>query len=578
MKAVDKILVGYVMENKYINRAWNGNKSRYTLEQLKSGIPSSMLKYAQRIATGEERELTKEDCNLLFREPSGEVNLNGVIEAINQVRGLFGPSPVERATAIAELESHRRKAEAALGTKAKYESGLSELNSLADSCFSSMVEVSQSAPLEKYTALDRLVAEDQILNRDVINSDPTKGVLIEVPEEMVAHLPEGAVQEDSKFQTPDSSQRGGFRVQNLNGLGGLEVGGLPSFPNGIGLSPKALSKRMEVIRSRGVVENDFRSLPNFEALGIKRAAGPATQDELKAFVGQTRPDGSPITGDDFLSVGAVLANIDIIPHLMAFISPTELGRLGAILSVRSKKSDQDHSREVLSGNFTVINPAIGQDPDAKMNADHPMLGEVPYTALTARLLFPIMQNDSAQAAAVESVRRGRIQNLSIAFGYRGIACGLCGEMPTNKILVSNGNIIGFTIDPEKNEDMCSARGDDDEYYYPMSGVLRTPVNIEGGFMYRTVTILKANPDGTIQIDPIPQESLEVGSGTVFMTNMRGFYGYTFCRLHGLMGNTLKDGRKTVGMFTEMRALINVAAVDQGAIADARLVLDPAVNY
>jgi len=553
------------LQDRYIDREWNPSKARFTIEQLKAAMPAAMLRHAANKAARDGREINRDDCTLLYKELDGSINLNGIEYALAHLNEVVGLSLSERALIRGELEGHRRAGDGI----ANYQTGISqtkisELQKLGFEALQFNETYSEPEPVETPQAPQQDLAYPLDGFRVQTLETPAFGY-----QQSFDPAVGGLHREHASVGNPDN---GSVQMSNI------DIEQAPPFLRQMFANTSATPKKMNL--EGGVIENDYRPLPNFRALGITRKAGPAIESEMKAFTGQTKLNGEPVGPEDFFSSGAVLANIDIIPHLMAFIPPVELGRIGTILQTRSKKSDQNHSREVLSGNFTVIDPAIGTDPDAKMHMDHPLLGKVPYTALTARLLFPLQEKDPAQMAAVEAAQRGRLQNLSIAFGFGHVACGLCGEMRIQEVLRDRGYVTGFSIDPAANPDMFQSH--DDEYFYSdMNAILRMPVDTEGGFVYRSMRILNAEDNGLVQVDPVAEASLPVDNNSVFMIGMSRMYyygGYAYCRLHGFQGSYSSDGRRTVGMFVNMRALLNVAAVDAGAINDARLVLDPDITY
>lgn len=543
-----------------VDKPWDGSKRRYSIDQLQRAVPRAILRRAHTLGGP-----TKENLICHYREPNGEINLNGVEAALESLAQMKGLSMVERAAIRSELRRYQTKAR-------DWGSPLEELSDLG---------------------ADFLMALSQA-------EGETEEVLVEPIVETIMptrHMPDmSALMDMWRRHAPAGAPETGYQSAVLNtslpqeGPGQI-MAGLPPFEMMEGESPIPVSEglRCELAAAvetgrkgmPGVVDNDYRALPNYRSLGIDRVGGDATPAEIAYLSGATRMDGTPLAPSDVYSVGALLANNDIVPQIMCYIPRVELARLGVIIRTRALKSDQDHSRTVSTGNFTLIEPMIGTDPESKMHMDHPELGVTPYTALTARALFQKIPEDPQQMAAVASVMAGRYQNLSIAFGHGGITCALCGEMPVLDTFKAQDKVIAFTISPESNQALCQI-GDCGEYSFERPcGIIRTPADTEGGYVYKNVRIVNAGADGTMQIEPQAAADFVVAKGSVFMLKMDSGWSWFFgamCKIHGRAGNYGPDGRRTVGMFTNMRAFINTALVDKGAINDARLVPDPDKPY
>lgn len=566
-------------EFKFVDRPWAGDKSNYTIDQLKRAVPAAMRRRAKRIAAAAKRETVKSDYALPYREANGDVNINGISAALGRIDQVKDCKSDERTSARAELESQRAKARTALD-KPKIsknseldevgEFGLALTNSLAASLLMSQMPANMLAPPVPVLPLPRAQLASAL--------DPGYQMA-------VLH----------GLQVVDSPNPGVYPVfdPGVNralfnaGLGLAESASAPapvtSLVNAewVELAAKP-APVTNVDGTAGVVDNDYRPTPNWRTLGIDRPAGNATAQELQDLEGALRPDGTPLQPEDVFSVGAMVCNIDLIAQYGFFIPPLELGRLGVIASTRAIKSDQDHSRQVMSGNFTIAPSSvrIGTDPNITLHVDHPLLSKAPYTGLITRLLFQKIASDGGQMAAIEAVMAGKIQNLSIAFGLGSVSCALCGEIPIGRVIRENGNLLGFTIDPAAHELMCAMQPDDfSSSCDPVMGTLRTPADTEGGYAYRSVRVTGCTMDGTVMIEPMVGAGFALARGTVFMLDMRS-YGFLFfggggryCRFHGGAGSYYRDGRKISGAVTNIRSFINVAECDKGSV-EARIVVDP----
>ncbi len=554
---------------KTINTRWSGNPGRYTIAQLFTAQPKAFQRIAEKKARRAGRAVLREDCLLFYKEPSGLINTNGVSAALKSLETLKDAdiNQSDLASARAELQQF----EVATGITETSETGLSQLSAFVS---------------EQHKNASRFVQPKQAAVRPaspVHGSQAAINPQQKLIEEFLTRAQGSSLVKNPKLALDPHFRTALFRLADTmdgrelieNGLTLMELRETYTEPAAFGA--KAIDFK------NGVIDQDFRPLPNYRTLGIDRAAGDATPDELRYALGQTKNDNTPVGPTDFFSVGALLVNIGLIGKYMAFVPPIELGRLGLILETRSKKSDCNHSRDVNSGHFTIVNPKIGKDPGTKLEIDHPLLNQVPYTALIARLIYPIQEFNLRQKAAVEDARRGRLQNLSVAFNFKGVACATCGDMAIKKVLKSGESITGFMLDPEAHPELCKSRNED-ERFYRMPATLRVPADTEGGFIYRDLNVLNAEADGNVQIDPIPQEMLSIKAGSVLLTRFHQFFDWwsggsiSYCQLHGLSGTYMHDGRRIVGQVTQVRDFINTAHVDAGAIADARCVLNPDVKY
>lgn len=559
-------------------KLWTANSKRYTLAQLMTAQPRAFQRIAKAKAKIAGRGVQKSDCLLFYKEPDGTINLNGVKAALKQLEVLKDPQVEMKdiISARSELAQYVETKTVLNPVEQSTKSGLADFNELLNTHQKNYASMTLRATQQNLQST--APTAPNAVQRSAAPSMQQKLI-----EEFLTRSQSSPLVSNPKLAIDPGFKTALFNLaQTSEGLN-LIQGGLVLMELRETQTEPATFGARAVDFVNGVQDADFRPLPNFKTLGITRAAGDATPDEMRYAAGQTKNDGSAVGPSDFLSVGALLANIGLIGKYMAYIPPIELARLGMILEARSKKSDRDHSRMVSSGHFTVINPLIGQDPETKLEIDHPLLGKVPYTALVARLMYPIQEYSMEQKAAVEDVRRGRLQNLSLAFNFKAVACATCGDMQIKKVLTSGDSITGFMIDAEAHPELCKDRNED-ERFYRMPATLRIPADTEGKFVYQDLNVLNALADGNVQIDPIPKDRLSIKAGAVLLTRFHQYFSWwsggsiSYCQLHGMSGTYMHDGRKIVGMVTQVRDFINTAHVDAGAICDARCVLDPSVSY
>lgn len=328
-------------------------------------------------------------------------------------------------------------------------------------------------------------------------------------------------------------------------------------------------------KPQGSLTADLRPYPNFSRLGIGRPAGVATEEEIAPFRGQTKPDNSPVGPEDFFSSGCVLADNDLIEDRSLIIPAVELGRLKAILDLRAKGSDEDHAFRAGDCHFRLVAPSIGTDPDTLLNQHNPLLGNEPFTALVARAIFPIVEDDLAQKAAVERARRGLFQDLSITPAVGSYTCGNCGEMAIEAVERMDSAIVALKIN------MSDAAKEMADCLSGCCFVLRTPAELPGGYVYRDLRISGISEEGIVSVEPF--EDSRIGSDTVAMLKMESlslFFGVgvlRYCPAHGLQGGRHTDGSRVVARVTDLSGLLNVGQVSAGAINSARIVLDPSIR-
>jgi hypothetical protein len=316
---------------------------------------------------------------------------------------------------------------------------------------------------------------------------------------------------------------------------------------------------------------DFRRLPNFRKLGITERAGPISEEELTTyFKGQTRPDGTPVTVDDFYGVPIVLANNDLIEDRSLRIPALELMRLAAMMELRLKSSDFNHDFEVEDSTFTVIKPRLGFDPSIPLNHRLGDSVQEPYTALVAKAVFPITTGGQ-QLEMVERVRRQLLRFVSITPLLDSYTCSKCAERQIVKSQYMDGKLVAIQLEPCPDKTMTDVH----EYY---KVVIRMPDRaVVGGFSYYELQVLNSEGD-VMALQPSP---LQLTDGAVVMTRMEilpimfgAGFSPRYCAMHGLQGWVGDDGCPVAANVTNIRGLLNVALASSGAIKDAMLVLDP----
>ena len=94
-------------EAEFSQKQWDGSDVRFDIEQLSNAVPAAVLEWAKEKAKEEDREVTKGDLKLPFKDPDGTVNANGVRSALAAIGGARGgvdlPEDV-KARAKEELE------------------------------------------------------------------------------------------------------------------------------------------------------------------------------------------------------------------------------------------------------------------------------------------------------------------------------------------------------------------------------------------------------------------------------------------------------------------------------------------
>ena len=72
---------------RYIDRPWDGSKSRWsTVDDLYACVPAGMQRRAKRLAAAAKREMSKEDCSCMYKEPkSHDTNVRGIASALGRL-------------------------------------------------------------------------------------------------------------------------------------------------------------------------------------------------------------------------------------------------------------------------------------------------------------------------------------------------------------------------------------------------------------------------------------------------------------------------------------------------------------
>lgn len=99
----------------YIDSAWNNDKSDYTIEQLARAVPAAILKWAQARAKKEDRDIIKDDLKLRYKEPNGDININGIRAALRRLPRTTGIPQSVLSAARKELENVLSRAKKELG-------------------------------------------------------------------------------------------------------------------------------------------------------------------------------------------------------------------------------------------------------------------------------------------------------------------------------------------------------------------------------------------------------------------------------------------------------------------------------
>lgn len=103
-----KTQVDVDLESHLINslqvEAWDGSKSRFTVEQLLRAVPNAIARWARATAKKNNREVAKSDLSLPYKDPDGNVNIEGVRHALMHAPHAKGLPDTVRAAAIGQLK------------------------------------------------------------------------------------------------------------------------------------------------------------------------------------------------------------------------------------------------------------------------------------------------------------------------------------------------------------------------------------------------------------------------------------------------------------------------------------------
>lgn len=100
-----------IVAAKYTDKAWDGSKARFTMDELMHAVPKAVREWAQKQAG--DGEVSKSDCKLPYKEPDGTINMNAVRNALARLSQTDLPDDV-KAAAKAELESVMEKGKKAM--------------------------------------------------------------------------------------------------------------------------------------------------------------------------------------------------------------------------------------------------------------------------------------------------------------------------------------------------------------------------------------------------------------------------------------------------------------------------------
>lgn len=90
VKSADGSIVG-TNQQAVTDEPWNGYKSRFTIKQLVKAVPIAILKWAKKRAEKLNRDITKRDLQLPFKEPDGTININGVKKVLRKIDSVRTP-------------------------------------------------------------------------------------------------------------------------------------------------------------------------------------------------------------------------------------------------------------------------------------------------------------------------------------------------------------------------------------------------------------------------------------------------------------------------------------------------------
>ncbi len=90
VKSADGSIIGTGRQG-VTDEPWNGYKSRFTIEQLVKAVPVAILKWAKKRAEKLNRDITKRDLQLPFKEPDGTININGVKKVLRKIDSVRTP-------------------------------------------------------------------------------------------------------------------------------------------------------------------------------------------------------------------------------------------------------------------------------------------------------------------------------------------------------------------------------------------------------------------------------------------------------------------------------------------------------
>lgn len=92
------------------DKAWDGSKSRFTIDQLRKAVPAAMRAWGDAQPKGADGEPSKANYKLPYKEPNGTINVNAVRNALARANQVKGPSESQKASAVKELQGVLAKA------------------------------------------------------------------------------------------------------------------------------------------------------------------------------------------------------------------------------------------------------------------------------------------------------------------------------------------------------------------------------------------------------------------------------------------------------------------------------------
>lgn len=160
------------------------------------------------------------------------------------------------------------------------------------------------------------------------------------------------------------------------------------------------------------------SAPNYEVIGLDRAAGPPTSQEIATYSKLT--DGAELPDGSFICQ-AILSDTDLVEDRYAVKTMRLLEGLRS--KYLGRANDYNHSFDSREARSRIIQMGLGTDPDVKLHPDTPIeaLAKLSpnnpfsgtYTALYGTLAFPFLNEDPEQT--IDRVKNGMLKDISLAY-------------------------------------------------------------------------------------------------------------------------------------------------------------------